>query len=463
MTTSYSEFLAQKTQLGGHHGFEPVWMHPGLFDFQKHLTDWALMKGRAAIFADCGLGKTPMQLVWAENISRKTNGRVLILTPLAVAYQTVREGEKFGIECHLSRDGRYPASAKIVVTNYEKLHLFSPSDFVGAVGDESGGIKNFDGERTAAVIEFMRTLKYRLLCTATAAPNDYIELGTHSEALGEMGYMDMLGRFFKANNGSLHPFRGGHPRAIHGDKWRFRGHAEKDFWRWICSWARAARKPSDLGFGDGDFVLPPLILTEHAVQARFARPDRLFDTIAFTLEEQREERRRTLPERCEKVAELLSATGKPAIAWCHLNPEGDLITKLIPDAVQVSGADSDDRKEEVLTAFVRGEVRVLVSKPTVAGFGLNLQHCAHMTFFPSHSYEQMYQAVRRCYRFGQKSPVIVDMVTSEGEAGVLANLQRKAEQADAMFARLVEHMNNELKIEKKNLLGKSMEVPAWMK
>lgn len=453
----YEEFLKRKRQLANQGGFEPLWMPDFLFDFQKSLVEWSVQQGRAAIFADCGMGKTPCQLVWAENVVRKTNRPVLILTPLAVTSQTVHEGEKFGVECHLSRDGRFPSGARVVVSNYEKLHLFNTADFAGVVGDESSILKNFDGTRKAAITEFLRTVPYRLLCTATAAPNDYIELGTHSEALGAMGYMDMLSRFFKNDQ------RGVHANSVWGgSKWRFRGHSERDFWRWVCSWSRAARKPSDLGGSDAGFVLPELQSEEHVVQARFPREGRLFDALALNRDDELEARRRTLPERCERVAALLADTGKPAIAWCHLNPEGDLIEKLIPNAAQVTGSDSDERKEEVFMAFARGEVRVLVTKGTIAGFGLNWQHCAHMTFFPSHSFEQYYQCVRRCWRFGQVNPVKVEVITSECETGVVANLQRKARQADAMFAQLVDHMQESLVIARPNPFVRSLEVPAWL-
>lgn len=453
----YGEFLRAKAQLGGREGFRPLWMPDFLFDFQQILVEWMVERGRCALFADCGMGKSPMQLVWAENVVRKTARPVLILTPLAVSPQTVAEGEKFGIECYHSRTGRFPAGARVVVTNYEKLHLFDPSDFAGCVCDESGILKNFDGVRKAAITEFQRVLPYRLLCTATAAPNDYIELGTHSEALGELGYIDMLGRFFKNQKTGLHG------ASIYGaPKWRFRGHAERDFWRWVCSWARALRKPSDLGCEDGPFVLPELRLTEHVSEARTVAPGRLFNTLALTREEQLEERRRTLPERCEKAAELLSSTPAAAVGWCHLNPEGDLITRLVPGAVQVTGSDPDDRKEEVFMAFTRGEITKLVTKPTIAGFGMNWQHCAKLTLFPSHSFEQYYQVLRRFWRFGQANVVEAAIITSEGEAGVLTNLQRKAAQADAMFARLVQHMNESLEIEQANPYRKEVQVAAWL-
>lgn len=393
-----------------------------------------------------------MCLVWSENVLRKTGKPVLILTPPTVGPQFVREGAKFGIECKHVKDGKFHSGVN--VTNYEQLKHYNPTDFSGVAADESGGIKHFDSKRTAEVTEFMRTLPYRLLCTATAAPNDYIELGTSSEALGEMGFQDLVTRFFKQQTSKDHLGWG-------RTKYVMRPHAEKDFWRWVCSWARAVRKPSDLGFDDGRFVLPELLTTEHVIEAKTKRPGVLFDLPAITLEEQREERRRTLDERCEKVAALVDHN-ESAICWCHLNDEGDLLEKLIAGSVQVSGSDTDEEKEEKLLAFINGEYRVLVTKPVVAGWGLNLQHCAHETFFPAHSFEQFYQAVRRCWRFGQTRPVRVDMVASEGERGVLSNLQRKASAADAMFSKLVELMNDQLGIIRRNPFTKQAERPSWL-
>lgn len=355
-----------------------------------------------------------------------------------------------------SSDGKFPSGARIVVTNYDRLHYFNPSDFAGLGCDESGGIKNMDAARTAEVIEFARTLQYRHLYTATAAPNDYIELGTSAEALGELGFQDMLSKFFKQQTSKD---RLGWGRT----KYRLRGHAEHDFWRWVCSWARAVRKPSDLGFEDGKFILPPLETVEHVIQAKTSRPGYLFDLPAMTLEEEREEHRRTLPERCAKVAELVSNTGESAVCWCHLNDEGDTLERMIPGAVQVSGSDSDEVKEERFLAFVSGQIRVLVTKPIIAAWGLNWQHCAHATFFAAHSYEQWYQAKRRLWRFGQMKKVRIDMVTSEGERGVLDNLNSKSKAADAMFSKLVELMNDHLRIERKNPFTNAASVPSWLK
>ncbi|MEA3225098.1 MAG: DEAD/DEAH box helicase [Planctomycetota bacterium] len=455
--SEYTEFLESKMHCGVDHGFEPLWMQDDLFDFQRDLVEWALRKGRGALFEDCGLGKTIQQLVWSENVVRKTNGRTLILTPLAVTSQTAREATKFGMEAAVSRDGKLDGFPKTVITNYERLHYFDPSDFAAIVADESGILKNFDGATKAAVTEFARKLPYRLLCTATPSPNDYIELGTSSEALGEMGFMDVLNRFFKKAEKTM-----SRRQELRTGIYRFRGHAERDFWRWVCSWARSVRKPSDLGYSNEGFDLPPLMTAEHVIKARNLREGYLFDLPAFGLQEQREERRRTITERCEKAAELVTNTGEPAVCWCHLNDEGDMIERLIPDAVQIAGKDSDDRKEEIFQAFQDGEIRVLVSKSSIAGFGVNWQHCAHQTFFPSHSFESWYQSIRRSWRFGQTKPVKIDVITTEGEKNILNNLQRKQEQAGRMFDNLVEMMNDELKIQTKPYGGIREEIPTWL-
>lgn len=457
----YESFLDHKAQLEGMHGFEPLWLPSFLFDFQAALVDYALRKGRAAIFADCGLGKTAMQLAWAENVARKTNSPVLVITPLAVSQQTIEEAAKFGIEARISRDGSLKSG--INVTNYERLHMFDPATIGGVVCDESSAIKSFNGVRRALVTDLMRKVKYRLLSTATAAPNDYIELGTSSEALGYLGHMDMLGRFFvnDMNNSNTKGAYRGQKRDA-GMKWRFKGHAEDHFWRWVCSWARACRRPSDLGFDDTRFKLPDLVEREHLVRANKLAPGMLFDLPPEGLHEEREEQRRTIIERCERVAALVNGTGKPAVAWCHLNDEGKALRDMIPDAIEIKGQDEPERKEELFHAFASGQARVLIIKPKIGAWGLNWQHCAHMTFFPSHSFEQYYQAVRRCWRFGQTQPVTVDIVTTEAGMGVQENLQRKARQADEMFSALVRHMNNAMAIERTHHYTQKAEVPQWL-
>lgn len=451
----YDDFLRSKSHEGAEHGFDPLFMPSGLKDFQAAMVEWAVRKGRAAMFEDCGMGKTFQSLVWAQNVAQHTNKPVLILTPLAVAQQTVREGEKFGIDVRRSTDGK--VAGDIVVTNYQRLHEFDASLFGGVVCDESSILKNFDGAFKAEITEFMRKVPYRLLCTATAAPNDYIELGTSSEALGYLGFMDMLNRFFKndMNNSALRHHYGEAP------KWRFKGHAELPFWRWVCSWARAMRQPSDLGFSNDEYILPALIEREHLVQSAFRPEGMLFESAATTLPEQRQEQKATIKERCEMVARLVDH-GKPALVWCHLDAEGDMLEKMIPGSVQISGKNKDEVKEERFLAFTDKQIRVLITKPKIGALGLNFQHCAHITYFPSHSYESYYQAVRRCWRFGQKSEVVVDVIHTEGQRKVLENLNRKAVAAKSMFANLVAEMNNAMSIDRINDRTKTIEVPSWL-
>lgn len=453
---NYVDFIERKTQSRNYYGFEPKNLPSFLFGFQFALDLWALRKGRAAIFADCGLGKTPIQLVWADQVVRHENRPVLILTPLAVSAQTITEAGKFDIEARRSSDGQHQGG--IVVTNYERLHYFNWQDFAGVVCDESSILKSFDGARCQQITDFMRKVPYRLLCTATAAPNDYIELGTSSEAIGELGYMDMLNRFFKndSNNSAI--------GRSYGEvvKWRFRGHAEIPFWRWICSWARSIRKPSDMGFDDGPFLLPQLIEREHLVEANSVAPGKLFAQPAVSMPEQREECRRTIKERCEAVAALVCSHSDQSLVWCDLNDEGRLLAQLIPDSQEISGNDSDESKEEAFRSFAAGQLKRLVTKRKIAAWGLNFQNCAHITCFPSHSYEQYYQGVRRCWRFGQTRPVQVDIVTTEGGRSVLDNAKRKAKDAERMFAELVAYMNEAIGIQRQNLNVHQEVVPSWL-
>jgi len=454
--SKYAEFLQQKVDYGAESGFDPLWMPDFLFDFQQSLVDWAVRMGRSGIFADCGMGKTPMQLVWAENIIRKTNKPVLILTPLAVSSQTLREAKKFGIEAHRADVWSNPTT--IQVTNYEKLHYFKATDYAGVVCDESSILKNFRGSRKADITEFMRQVPYRLLCTATAAPNDWVELGTSSEALGYLGYMDMLGKFFTNKQRSAALGRGRFQR----DKWRLKGHAEEPFWQWVSSWARAARYPADLGFDNDGFILPKLEERHNLIKATRPREGMLFDIPAVTFHEEREMTRRTIDERCATVAEKV-AQHKISMVWCNLNDESKTLHRMIPYSVEVTGSDSDDKKEVAAHWFCHGddEQRVLISKPRIFGFGLNFQHCSHMTYFPTHSYEQYYQATRRLWRFGQDKPVIVDLVYTDGGERMMENLGRKAKAADRMFIDLVRYMNQALHIES-TYNKQNVEVPEWM-
>jgi len=456
MSEAYERFIATKAKHCEPAGFAPAYMPDWAMDFQSHLIDWSVRLGRAAVFAECGLGKTPMQLAWAENVVRKTNRPVMLATPLAVGAQTIAEAEKFGIAAKRTRDGVMTDEACVWVTNYEQLHKYDPSRFAGFVGDESSAIKDSKSIRCDVVGEFCRRMPYRSLWTATAAPNDYHELGTSSDVLGYLGYRDMLTKFFKQDNDKS--IAGGWGRA----KYRFIGHAEQPFWSWVCSWARSLRKPSDLGFDDSRFILPPLNEVEHVVKTAKPRAGALFTMAAKDMREERAERRHSIAERCGKVAELLESVVGPAVAWCELNDEGDELERIIPGCVQVSGSDSDDEKEEKLIAFSSGQIQRLVTKPKIGAWGLNWQHCADVAVLPSHSYEQYYQLVRRFYRFGQKRQVNVHLVLCEGEIGILKSLRRKQEQADRMFSSVVKHMGDALHILSADFFPTKEEVPSWL-
>lgn len=668
----YSDFIDSKSQFTSDCGFDVEDLPSCMFDFQQHLVRWALRRGRAAIFADCGLGKTLMQLVWAQKVVERTNRRVLILTPLAVAQQTVREAEKFGIEASRSAAGEL--NAKIVVTNYDRLHHFNPVDFAGFVCDESSILKNVSGETRQAITRFTLKTPFRLLCTATAAPNDYVELGTSSEALGELSHSDMLRRFFRQlddkGQKKAHKQQQEAERLIEQDpqyfgklafrvaqtigQWRLKNHAVDDFWRWVASWARACRMPSDLGFDDGKFILPELIQRDHLIVPDSPPPGYLINVPAKGMQAERNERSRNLEKRCKYVADLVDHD-QPAVVWCQANPEADLLEKIIPNALQVAGRHDDEYKTLVENWF-RGEIcicnlpefrarlatwqkqkdrtdiglstiesivrsgllnlrsiqkkietseksicpnttgrtktstrgrksrtlsvteseerstqltkssgstrsnllksiglegqtlellgrcrsmdqllmsicdllnldvqsadqedqvirgvidyisitittqegseayfaltailgsesfetirnslmrrhcicghasgkRKLITKSKIFGHGLNWQHCNHVVSFASHSYEQMYQSVRRCYRFGQTRPVTFDLVATEGEELVIGNVKRKADQAEKMFEKLVEEMARAVRVERENIYTKKAEVPSWL-
>jgi hypothetical protein len=358
------------------------------------------------------------------------------------------------------------------------LHHFNAEDFAGVVCDESSILKHFTGATQKQVTRFMSKIPYRLLCTATAAPNDFIELGTSSEALGELSYSEMLTRFFKqlddkgqkkelreqANNQKLACHFAKLSFRVHQSigQWRLKKHAEQAFWQWVCSWARACRKPSDLGYDDSAFILPELKENNHIIQPTKPPEGYLLTLPAIGLREERDERRRTLQQRCDYVAALVDHD-KPAVVWCHMNDEGDLLAKMVPGARQVAGKTPDDEKEEIYSDFAAGKLRVLVIKPKIGAWGLNWQHCAHVVTFASHSYEQFYQSVRRCWRFGQKNPVRLDVIATIGESGVISNMLRKADQADAMFCQLVSNMDKANKIERPDQGQKAIEVPQWLK
>lgn len=454
-TLGYGDFLAAKSQFGTGCGFEPLWMPDWLFDFQKSLTTWAIIKGRGALFEDCGLGKTPQQLVWAENVVRHTNKPVLIVTPIAVGQQTVAEADKFGIDAKRTRDGKFDSSKRILVTNYEQLHKYTPSDFGGVVCDESSAIKDFKSARKAVVTEFLRTIQYRLLCTATAAPNDFWELGTSSEALGYLGWRDMITTFFKQEQAKDYLGWG-------RTKYRFRGHAENPFWKWVCSWARSLQKPSDLGFSDERFKLKKLVENVVVVDNTAPREGMLFAIPARDMHEERAERRQSINQRCDIAAKIANEHDGPTALWGELNPECDRLASMLDDCVQVSGSMSDDAKEEALIAFSTGQVKRIVTKPKIGAWGLNWQHCSNVVVFPSHSYEQYYQLVRRCHRFGQKKQVAVTRIVCEGERGIIDNLDRKKAQAEKMFSLIVRHMHDASFIESMESFPETEYLPSWL-
>lgn len=416
---NYLEFLEKKKIVIHSSGFEPISINEMLFDFQRDIVRWSLRKGKSAIWGDCGLGKTPMQLEWADNVAKYTGGKVLILAPLAVASQTVREGEKFGVKVNhcKSQDDVIPG---VNITNYEKLDKFVSSEFEGIVLDESSILKHFTSKTRTEIIENFNNTPFRLACTATPAPNDYMELANHAEFLGIMTRSEMLATYFVHDGGDT-------------SKWRLKGHAQDKFWEWVASWAVVIRKPADLGYDNNKFTLPPLNVFEYTVKAGDG-------SIAKTLVERREARKESIEDRCKKAAELAKSNDKQWLVWCDLNCESELLKKLIPGAVEVKGSDSPEHKEKSVMGFSNGSIRVIVTKPSIAGFGINWQNCSNMIFVGlSDSYEAYYQAVRRCWRFGQDNKVNANIIISEREGAVKANIERKEADAERMFDSMVKY------------------------
>ena len=454
----YAEFLNSKRHSIGNFGFDPVWMPDSAFDFQQHIITKAARKGRIGIFADTGLGKTLMQVAIAENVVRKTNGRVLILTPLAVAFQFIDEASRIGVDdiAH-SKDGKL--TKKITVCNYERLHLLNPEDFQCVMLDESSILKNFAGKTRDQVVAFIKRVPYRFLSTATPSPNDFIELGNSSEALGYMGYMDMLTKFFKSNQNSVDS----NNRNI-GEKFYLKPHAERDFFAWVNQWSVMVKKPSDLGFSDAGYELPALHVNKHMVHNEATwvidGQESLFAMPAQRLTEVREEQKLTVNERCEKARDL--AGEKTSVYWCNLNDESALLANLDRDAVEIIGGMSIDQKEEILVGFARGEIKRLITKAKMTSMGLNWQHCNHTVFFPTFSYEQYYQAIRRFWRFGQKSEVTCDMVVSEGQERVIEALDQKMQKAIELYGNLVAAANRDFSIKTKEF-NKSIQLPEFLK
>lgn len=447
--TSYEKFLEKKKHSIGDSGIPVTYVPDIAFDFQEEIIKRAVNKGRIAIYADTGLGKTLIQLSIAKNIIEKTNKNVLILTPLAVAFQFIKEAEKIGIDdIEYSKTGQF--TKKIVICNYERLHYFNNSDFIAVILDESSILKNFDGAIKNHVTSFVKKTPYRFLSTATPAPNDYIEFGTSSEALGYLPYMDMLQRFFANNENNIRP------QDI-GSKWYLKPHAKDSFFTWLNQWSISVKKPSDLGFSDERYKLPELI--ENKV---FVKNEKnwiingqimMFNGIAQTMSEVREEQKGTFTERCEKAVEI-SSNYDTSVYWCNFNDEGDLLAELDKNAVQLKGSLSLETKEDILLNFANGQIKKIITKPKITSFGLNWQHCSHMVYFPTWSYEQYYQSIRRVWRFGQSNPVTVDLVLSDGQKRVIDTLLYKTRKAKEFNESIQKTINGLVDLSKKEFTQK---------
>ena len=457
----YQSFIAGKLGTTKPTGISSGFSIPdSLFPHQSALTAWALRRGRAAIFADTGLGKSRMQVAWADAVQKHTEGLVLILAPLAVAAQTAQEGAELGVDVRHVRDGSEVDQPGIYITNYDRIHRFDCSVFSGVVLDESSCIKHHDTKTLKTLLAAFKETQFKLCATATPAPNDWTELGTHAEFLGVCTQQEMLAEFFCHDGGET-------------SVWRLKGHARQIFWRWVCQWGALVRKPSDLGFEDHAYNLPPLHLHEHTVETDMPTHGMLFASEAQTLSERREARKLSMADRVADCAAIVNAKAdEPWVVWCDLNAEGDALTKAIDGAVQIAGADSTEVKEQRLADFAAGKTRVLVSKPSICGFGLNWQHANHMAFVGvTDSFEAYYQAVRRCWRFGQKRDVHVHVFASEAEGAVVANLRRKERDAQAMAESLsaethdavMQAVTGSNRQTNTYTAGAPIQVPAWLR
>lgn len=457
----YEDFLAGKQRIPPSCGFEvdKPEMNTHMFEWQKDITRWALRKGRAALFEECGNGKTIQQLEFADQVAKREGRPVLIVAPLTVGAQTLREAQKFGYSAAICRT-QADVTPGINITNYEMLQHFDGRSFAGVVLDESSILKNYTGKMRNQIIEMFNDTPYRLSCTATPSPNDYMELGNQVEFLGIMSRTEMLATYFIHDGSDT-------------SKWRLKGHAEDRFWEWVSTWAVVLTCPGDLGYPNDGYILPPMNMTEHIVEVKSGGEYSLFGgEIAKTLTERRDARRASLRERCEQAAEIIAQNpDEQWVCWCDLNSESELLAEFIPNSEEVRGSDKPEAKEDALIRFANGTLRVLVTKPSIAGFGMNWQQCHNMIFVGlSDSYEQMYQAIRRCYRFGQKRPVNVHIVTSAAEGAVKANVERKEQQAAEMKKNMVQYTKEILR---KDIRGQerivipydpqiAMIVPDWV-
>ncbi len=437
MYQDYLKLIESKRHLGNSFGFDPVYMPDMAFPFQKYGIEKAITKGRFANLYDTGLGKTLIQLAIAQNVVMHTNKKVLITTPLAVAFQFLDMAAKMDIgDIEYSKDGKH--KSKIVICNYERLHYFDKNDFVCVMVDESGILKNSEGFTRNTIIDFMRKMPYRYLSTATPSPNDYTELGNSSEALGYMGYTDVLTRFFKNNQDSVDT------RSSDGDYY-LKPHAEKDFWAFIATWGICVRMPSDIGFSDEGYVLPPLHQNLHIIRNETPLvvngQGTLFALPAVRHDEVRSEGKVTIEKRCEKAVDL-AAAHETSVYWVNLDPEAECILSLDRNAIEINGRMSIEKKEEILIAFAKGQISKLITKPKITAFGLNWQHCGHTTYFPDYSYEKYYQALRRFLRFGRVGDVVADIIISDGQERMYNKMISKKEKADRMHEEMAKSVNS---------------------
>ena len=452
---NYLDFIKRKEQTDPATGITHIpKLNPMLHEHQADMVRWALRRGRAAIFADCGLGKGPMQMEWAKHQPHEA----LIVAPLAVAHQFVREADKFGIDLAYAKD-QSQITKRITVTNYERLENFHVEQFGAVALDESSILKNSSGAYSTWMIDAFKNTPFRLCSSATPAPNDVMELGTQAEFLGVMTRGEMLAMYFTHDGGDT-------------SKWRVKGHAQAAFWSWMASWAVMIRKPSDLGYSDDGFILPPLRMHEQCVSVASPTSGFLFAVEAQTLQERQQARRYSIGDRVKACADIVNASNDPFLVWCNLNDESDALAAAIPDAVEVRGSDTDEHKEKAIAGFLDGSIRVLVSKPRIMGLGLNFQHCSDMAYVGlSDSYEQLYQSIRRCWRFGQTRPVNVHVITAETEGAVVSNIKRKEREAEETYNNMIEHMKdlNAAALHGQTVRNKSeyvpkhtVQIPSWL-
>jgi hypothetical protein len=455
-TQGYLDFVKRKAQIDPDTGITSIApLNPMLYQHQSDIVRWALRRGRAAVFADCGIGKGPIQMEWAD----KQPHECIIAAPLAVAHQFVSEAAKFGIDLAYAKD-QSEITKRITVTNYERLENFHIEQFGAVSLDESSILKNASGAYCTWMIDAFKNTPFRLCSSATPAPNDVMELGTQAEFLGVMTRGEMLAMYFTHDGGDT-------------SKWRVKGHAKSAFWSWMASWAVMIRKPSDLGYSDDGFILPPLRMHEHCVKVDEASTGFLFAVEAQSLQERQQARRDSIGERVKRCADIVNASKEPFLIWCNLNAESEALADAVPDAVEVRGSDTDVHKEKAIAGFIGGSIRVLVSKPRIFGLGLNLQHCADMAYVGlSDSYEQLYQSIRRCWRFGQKRPVNVHIITAETEGAVVSNIKRKEREAEDTYNMMIAHMKdlNAAALHGESLRNKTdylpsttMQIPSWVK